>query len=170
MESQAVAFRRMDLHPGEEIVFQGHPSWRSVLGFYVLGVALAAAAGAIGELASGAAIAVLAGLVVLAVVLVVGLVKRMATRYVITTERLHIRRGILSKATQETRIQRVQNVNTDQSLFERILQVGTVDFDTAGSDDSDFRFVGVGDPSDVVRAVDRAQRSAAAVEPRDAIS
>ena len=125
----------MDLHPGEEIVFEGHPSWRSVLQFYVAGV-------------------------VLALVLLVGFLKRIATRYVITTERLHIRRGILSKATQETRIQRVQNVNTDQSFFERLMQVGTVDFDTAGSDDSEFRFVGVADPRDVVRAVDRAQRTA----------
>ncbi len=40
------------------------------------------------------------------------------------------------------------------------MQVGTVDFDTAGSDDSEFRFVGVADPRDVVRAVDRAQRRA----------
>jgi uncharacterized membrane protein YdbT with pleckstrin-like domain len=126
----------MDLHDGEEIVFEGHPSWRSVLGFYVVGVVL------------------------------VGLIKRMATRYVITTERLHISRGVLSKETQETRVQRVQNVNTKQSLFERLLQVGTVDFDTAGSDDSEFRFVGVSDPRDVVRAVDRAQRRADA-EPRD---
>ncbi len=150
----------MDLHPGEEIVFEGHPSWRSVLGFYVAGVLLVAVAAAIGALASGTAIAILAGAVVLALVLLVGVLKRMSTRYVITTERLHIRRGILSKATQETRIQRVQNVNTDQSLFERLVQVGTVDFDTAGSDDSEFRFVGVSDPRDVVRAVDRAQRSA----------
>jgi uncharacterized membrane protein YdbT with pleckstrin-like domain len=161
----------MDLHPGEEIVFKGHPSWRSALKFYVAGVALAAAAAAIGALASGTGIAVLAGLVVLALVLLVGFLKRMATRYVITTERLHIRRGLLSKSTQETRIQRVQNVNTDQSFFERILQVGTVDFDTAGTDDSEFRFVGVGDPAHVVRAVDRAQRRAdAEAQARDALS
>ena len=108
----------------------------------------------------------LAGAVVLALVLLVGLFKRMATRYVITTERLHIRRGILSKATQETRIQRVQNVNTEQSLFARIMRVGTVDFDTAGTDDSEFRFVGVADPEQVVRAVDKAQR-AAALEARE---
>jgi len=51
------------------------------------------------------------------------------------------------------------------------MQVGTVDFDTAGSDDSEFRFVGVGNPSDVVRAVDRAQRSAGAgAEARDPLS
>ena len=96
-----------------------------------------------------------------------GLVKRMATRYVITTERLHIRRGILSKATQETRIQRVQNVNTDQSFFERILRVGTVDFDTAGTDDSEFRFVGVGNPARWCAAVDRAQRQSASEQQPD---
>jgi hypothetical protein len=38
--------------------------------------------------------------------------------------------------------------------------VGTVDFDTAGTDDSDFTFTGVGSPHRVVEAVDRAQREA----------
>ena len=42
------------------------------------------------------------------------------------------------------------------------MHVGTVDFDTAGTDDSEFRFVGISDPADVVAAVDRAQRDAAA--------
>jgi uncharacterized membrane protein YdbT with pleckstrin-like domain len=152
----------MDLHPGERLVFEGHPSWRAVLRFYVIGVVLVGVAVAIGALVSGTAIAILAGAVALAILVLVGLVKRSATRYVITTERLHIRRGLLSKSTQETRIDRVQNVNTKQSLFERMLQVGTVDFDTAGTDDSEFRFVGVGNPEEVVRAVDRAQRAVSA--------
>jgi uncharacterized membrane protein YdbT with pleckstrin-like domain len=159
----------MDLHPGEEIVFDGHPSWRAVLQFYAVGVALVGVAAAIGALVSGVGLAILAGAVVLGLVLLVGFVKRMSTRYVITTERLHIRRGILSKATQETRVQRVQNVNTEQSLFARIMQVGTVDFDTAGTDDSEFRFVGVSNPNEVVRAVDKAQRTADA-ERRDTLA
>jgi uncharacterized membrane protein YdbT with pleckstrin-like domain len=159
----------MDLHSGEEIVFDGHPSWRAVLTFYIAGVAIVAVAAAIGALVSGAAVAIVVGAVVLALVVLAGLIKRQATRYVITSERLHISRGILAKRTQETRIQRVQNVNTEQSFLERILQVGTVDFDTAGSDDSEFKFVGVGNPADVVRAVDRAQRAAAG-GPRDALS
>jgi uncharacterized membrane protein YdbT with pleckstrin-like domain len=159
----------MDLHPGEELVFEGHPSWRAVLTFYVGGVGVVAVAVAIAALVSGAVLAIVVGVVVLALVVLVGLVKRQATRYVITSERLHIRKGILAKKTQETRVQRVQNVNTEQSFFARIMQVGTVDFDTAGSDDSEFRFVGVADPEEVVRAVDRAQRAAAA-ETRDALS
>jgi uncharacterized membrane protein YdbT with pleckstrin-like domain len=159
----------MDLHPGEEMVFEGHPSWRAVLSFYLYGMVIVAVAAAIGALVSGAGLAIVLGAVVLALVVLAGLIKRQATRYVITSERLHIRHGILSKRTQETRIQRVQNVNTQQSFFQRILQVGIVDFDTAGTDDSEFRFVGVANPHEVVRAVDRAQR-AAATEMRDRVS
>ena len=62
---------------------------------------------------------------------------------------------------QQTRIDRVQNVNTDQSLLDRLLRVGTVDFDTAGTDDSDFTFLGIAGPDAVVAAVDRAQREGA---------
>ncbi len=152
----------MDLHPGEEMVFDGHPSWRAVLTFYVGGVVVVAVLTAIAALVGSAGLAIVVAIVALGVMILVGLVKRQATRYVITSERLHIRHGIFSKRTQETRIQRVQNVNTQQSFFARIMQVGTVDFDTAGTDDSEFRFVGVANPDDVVRAVDKAQRAAAA--------
>ena len=86
----------------------------------------------------------------------------MATVYMVSSQRLYIRHGILSKRVQQTRIDRVQNVNTDQSVLDRILRVGTVDFDTAGQDDGDFRFVGISSPDGVVAAVDRAQREAAA--------
>ena len=78
-----------------------------------------------------------------------------------TTQRLYIRRGIARQAACSRRsIDRVQNVNTELSLRDRLLRVGTVDFDTAGSDDSEFRFVGIADPGEVVNAVDRAQRDA----------
>jgi uncharacterized membrane protein YdbT with pleckstrin-like domain len=149
----------MDLHPGEEIVFQGHPSWRSVLSFYLKGLVLALIAGVIGWAADSIGIGVLAFVVVEALVIVVVYVRRMATDYIISTERLHIRRGILSRHVQQTNIDRVQNVNTSQSLVDRMLRVGKVDFDTAGTDDSDFTFYGVSEPSDVVAAVDRAQRA-----------
>ena len=150
----------MELHPDEVVVFEGHPSWRAVLGFYIGGVAGALVIAAIVWLVAGAFWGVVAALALTAVVLLAGLIKRTATDYMVTNQRLYIRRGILSKKVQQTRIDRVQNVNTEQSLRERILRVGTVDFDTAGSDDSEFRFVGISDPGKVVAAVDRAQRPA----------
>jgi uncharacterized membrane protein YdbT with pleckstrin-like domain len=96
-----------------------------------------------------------------ALVVLVGFIRRISTVYAITNQRLRIKRGILSKRIQQTRIDRVQNVNTDQSVIDRMLRVGTVDFDTAGTDDSDFTFVGVSNPHRVVEAVDRAQHAAA---------
>ena len=102
-----------------------------------------------------------------AVVVLIGFVRRIATVYTITNQRLRIKRGILSKRVQQTRIDRVQNVNTDQSVIDRMLRVGTVDFDTAGTDDSDFTFDGVSSPARVVEAVDQAQHAARAAESPD---
>jgi uncharacterized membrane protein YdbT with pleckstrin-like domain len=150
----------MDLHPGEHVVFEGHPSWRALLSFYIGGVVGAAAIGVIVGLITSFAVGLLAGVVLVAALLLFGFVKRMATTYLVTTQRLYIRRGLLAKREQQTRIDRVQNVNTEQSVRDRILRVGTVDFDTAGTDDSEFRFVGIASPSEVVTAVDRAQREA----------
>jgi uncharacterized membrane protein YdbT with pleckstrin-like domain len=150
----------MDLHPGESIVFSGHPSWRGLLSFYIGGVGGALAIAVVTWLIAGLGLAIVVAVVLIAAVLLFGFVKRTATDYTITTQRLYIRRGILSKRVQQTRIDRVQNVNTDQSLRERLLRVGTVDFDTAGTDDSDFQFVGIANPDRVVAAVDRAQHEA----------
>ena len=155
----------MDMHPGEEVVFEGHPSWRGLLSFYIGAVVAAAVIALIVALITSTVTGVLVGVVVFVLALVVGFVKRMATTYLVTNQRLYIRRGILSKAEQQTRIDRVQNVNTNQRLRDRILRVGTVDFDTAGTDDSEFRFVGIANPSSVVRAVDKAQREAVAAAP-----
>ena len=163
----------MELSAGERVLFEGHPSWRSTLTFYIKGLlAVAVAAGvaaavtAVGDEFSGGVTGVVA-LAALGVMVVAGYLKRIATTYTITNRRLHIKRGVIARRTQEARLERVQNVNTDQSALERILKVGTVDFDTAGGGDSDFefKFTGVADPPEVVQAVDQAQREAAAGEP-----
>jgi uncharacterized membrane protein YdbT with pleckstrin-like domain len=151
----------MDMHPGEDVVFEGHPSWRALLSFYVYGTVGCAVIGVILALVTSVPVGVVAGVVLFVVMLVVGFVRRMATTYMVTNQRLYIRRGILSKAEQQTRIDRVQNVNTNQTLLQRVLSVGTVDFDTAGTDDSEFRFIGIADPGSVVQFVDKAQREAA---------
>jgi uncharacterized membrane protein YdbT with pleckstrin-like domain len=152
----------MELHPGEEIVFEGHPSWRALLSYYIPGVAGAVLVGLIVALIGSAGVGILVGIVLVALVLVYGFVRRVATVYMVSSQRLYIRRGILAKRVQQTRIDRVQNVNTAQTVLQRVLRVGKVDFDTAGTDDSEFAFVGISNPDRVVAAVDRAQREAGA--------
>jgi uncharacterized membrane protein YdbT with pleckstrin-like domain len=155
----------VETEAGEHVIFRGHPSWRSIIGFYIKGILAIVLAGAVAagvsrvtedEVKWGVVAAVVG--VAAAVMVLVGLVKRIATTYAITNRRLHIRRGIIARHVQQTQLERVQNVNVNQSVLQRLLQVGTVDFDTAGTGDSDFAFVGVAQPEKVMHAVDQAQR------------
>ncbi len=155
----------MKLEAGEEILFRGHPSWRSILGFYLKGVLLAALAGGVAALVTqlaseGVSLGPVAAATaaVLGLPAVIGLVRRLATTYTITNQRLQIRRGIVARHVQQTGLDRIQNVNSNQSVLERLLRVGTVDFDTAGSDDFEFAFAGIAAPARVVVVVERARR------------
>src|SRR5438874_10569655 len=100
------------------MIFEGHPSWRSILDFYFKGLLVVALAGGIAAVVTrisqdevkGGTVA----LVVIAVgvlVLLMGFVRRISTTYAITNQRLRIRRGIVARHVQETRLARVQNVN-----------------------------------------------------------
>lgn len=151
----------LNLSPGEQVIFQGHPSWRAILGFYLKGILLAAIAGVIAKLLAGSGTVFVVVLVVLGLTVLIGFVKRVATTYTITNRRLNIKRGIVSREVQETRLERVQNVNYRQSIYQRVMQIGDVDFDTAATDDYNFIFTGVADPADVVHRVDQATGASA---------
>ena len=134
-----------------------------MLAFHFKGVLAAVVAGAIAGIATASASGhvqdgwVAAGvLIVFALVILVGLIRRIATTYTITNRRLTIDVGLLSRDLHQTRLERVQNVNARQSLLERLLGVGSVDFDTAGESGFDFTFAGVAHPHRIVRTVDRA--------------
>jgi uncharacterized membrane protein YdbT with pleckstrin-like domain len=153
----------MRSEPGEQVLFSGHPSWRSMAGLCARGLLLAVLAGAVaGIVTLIAAGHVQEGWVAVAVavvfVVVLGLVafRRRQITYTVTDRRLVIERGILRRDWQETRLERVQNVAARQSVAQRVLRVGSVHFDTAAGADYDFSFHGVSHPSELVRTVNRA--------------
>jgi uncharacterized membrane protein YdbT with pleckstrin-like domain len=146
----------LNLSPDERVIFQGHPSWRAILGFYLKGILVAAIIGFLAKLLSDNGAVFLVVGVVIGLTVLIGFVKRVATTYTITDRRLNIKRGIVSREVQETRLERVQNVNYRQSVYQRVMQIGDVDFDTAATDDYNFVFAGVADPADVVHNVDQA--------------
>lgn len=149
------------LQPGERVLYEGHPSWRAILDFYLKGILLTAVICAIVQFVSDeTGITSIIAIVGVSLTILVGFVRRVATSYTITDRRLHIKRGIISRTIQETRLERVQNVNYNQGVFQRILQIGDVNFDTAAGDDYNFQFSGVADPADVVHKVDEATTAA----------
>jgi uncharacterized membrane protein YdbT with pleckstrin-like domain len=155
----------LKLSPGEQVIFQGHPSWRAVLGFYlqwaVISVVIAGIVAIVTGIVDDGINWFLVGVVLVAgIVLTVlgGFLKRITTTYTITDRRLNIKRGLVSRQIQETRLERVQNVNFSQSVYQRVMQIGDVDFDTAAGDDYNFIFAGVAEPEDVVHEVNEATR------------
>ena len=148
---------------GEITVWQGHPSWKAMLLFYMKWtlISLIPVAVWVGLNAAGSGVFttwfVLATAIGLVLTLVGGWIKRRTTRYLVTDRRIQIRTGIATRRERTTHIDRVQNVNLTQTLFQRILGIGDVDWDTAGTDapESDFTFRGIDDPSALVRLADR---------------
>ena len=143
----------MDLHPDENVLYEGRPAWRALLSFYVAGLLLAGVVIGIAVAADFVAIGSGIGIAIVVLTLVIGYLRRLFTRYLITSQRLRISRGFIARKVQEARLERVQNVNYGQGFIDRVFNVGTVDFDTAGTDDAEFRFAWVADPEQVVRAV-----------------
>ena len=155
----------MELIEGEQVLYRARPSARASIGFYFRWLPLALFPGILFSIVSAGGWGTgfplwrwwLLSVILVLVVIIVDGIRRLSIVYSVTTERLHIRRGILSRVEQSTNIDRVQNVNVSQSVIDRALNVGTVDFDTAGTDsrDASFRFVGVADPTALVTRVQR---------------
>jgi uncharacterized membrane protein YdbT with pleckstrin-like domain len=138
------------------VIYEGHPSWRAIIGFYLKGILIGLALALIAAIADGTGLAIAIAAVVIGLTVLAGFIKRVATTYTISDRRLNIKRGIVARKVQETRLERVQNVNFQQSVYQRLMQIGDVDFDTAAGDDYNFVFAGVAEPEEVVEQVDRA--------------
>ncbi|MFZ0090383.1 MAG: PH domain-containing protein [Solirubrobacteraceae bacterium] len=153
----------MTTEPGEQIFFCGHPSWRSMVSYHVRGLVISLLAGvAAGVTARAIHGNVRTGWVILAVLIAFivtegpGYVRRVRTTYVVTSRRLTIETGLVFRARHETRLQGIRNVTSRQSIAQRALRVGTVDFDTGWEEPLPVAFHGVSHPRRIAGAVDGA--------------
>jgi uncharacterized membrane protein YdbT with pleckstrin-like domain len=153
----------MDVLQGETVVWKGHPSWKALLVYYVKWTIVSLIPLAVWVVLDQAmdsppSATIFVALTVLGLILTYGIgwIKRSTTRYTVTDNRIHIRTGIVSRREHSTQLSRVQNVNVTQSIVQRLLGIGDVDWDTAGTEEAeaDFRFSGIDDPSALVRVVD----------------
>ena len=137
----------MDLMEGESLLWQGRPSWRAMMSYWISVGLLAIVVLVLGDRdRPGHLVGAARGRDRVVVGLIKGWLERVATLYTITDRRIIIRKGILSRHERAAHIDRVQNVNLSQSFLDRIFGVGTLDFDTAGTEDSDFKFIGIAEP------------------------
>lgn len=146
----------MELVEGEKVLWEGRPCWRAQMSFFALWIPLALLPAIIALLFGiDSTRWVLISIVLVLIVLAVSFVFRYSTLYVLTDQRLRVRRGILSRKEKTARFDRIQNVSIDQTLLDRVFRVGAVNFETAGTDerDSGFNFLGISEPQQLVRVV-----------------
>lgn len=70
-------------------------------------------------------------------------------------------RGIIGRDVQSIRVQDLRNVNVRQTIWQRLLGVGDVEFSSAGGAGVEVTFYGVTDPLGVKDRVMRGERAAA---------
>jgi uncharacterized membrane protein YdbT with pleckstrin-like domain len=143
----------VEILEGEQLVWQGRPTWKWsvswMLKWGVVGL-LPLVVGILLNLVTDLPLVwfFAATVIFIAVVVVLAWVKRLDSEYTVTNRRVVVRRGIANRNERSASIDRIQNVNTRQGLYGRILNFGDIEFDTAGSDlgDSDLALRGINDP------------------------
>ena len=93
------------------------------------------------------------------VVLLVWWLRCLATSLEITESRVTLRKGLLSKATNDVLIADIRNVQVSQSFLQRIFGVGAVAVSTSGQGDMEIEVHGVPAP-DRIKAILNDRRTA----------
>jgi uncharacterized membrane protein YdbT with pleckstrin-like domain len=149
----------VELVVGEQIVYQGRPSPRVSIGYFIrwgiLAVIPAAIASYLWAHGDPTLISVVdwwcVSLVWMGLVIVRNAMRRRTMRYTVTTHRVMVRRGIMGRTEHSTAIARIHNITVRQSLWQRILGIGDIEFDTSGVDltEANFAFAGVAHPRQI---------------------
>ena len=136
-----MAFPRDLLADHETIVFELRPHWvalvPSVLWTLALGIGLFLGYAAVGAIADGEASgakSVVGGTVTLAwlALAVVPALRWYFTLFVLTTDRLITRSGIVAKSSREIPLERINDVAFNQSVLDRVLGAGDLLVESAG--------------------------------------
>ena len=149
-----MAYPKDILNDGEEVVLDRHPHWTYMLGPVAFAVLCFAIMILFFVFASlywwvGAIVFVLSlGSVG------VNVLRWRSINFVVTTDRIMTRVGILSKAGTEIPLDRVMNISYRQSLKERILGVGDLVIESAGENGQQY-FSDVSNPSKVQNIIYR---------------
>ena len=141
----------------ETVLYRAHFPW-----FYqasAWGLLVAFVVGSLIALTSGyhwlAAILVLAGLVLFLTIMV----PVWTTEVGVTTQRLVLKRGLIWRTTHELQLRAIEEVNLEQSLLGRMVDVGRMEIHGTGVDD--IRLPSLADPMQLRKALQAGMATAA---------
>jgi len=124
-------FPRKLLNDGEDIILDLHPHW-----WFFVGPVLVVVGGTVGAIMGRDTDALRVALLVVILAGLVWLAWRYArwatTNFVVTTDRLITREGVVSKRGKEIPLERLNDIAVSQSVFERLIGAGDVITESGG--------------------------------------
>ncbi|MDN5764782.1 MAG: PH domain-containing protein [Humibacillus sp.] len=146
---------------GERVERSIHPHWLTVALPTVMGVLLVAVVVAVtvvtpdDSTGNGIQLGAVVILLVLAVwLVVVPFLRWRTTHYVVTSHRVMVRRGIISKSGKDITLSKITDVSFRQTLFDRIINAGSLHVESAG-DSPDEDFANIPNSNDVQQLINR---------------
>ncbi len=119
----------------EEVTHRLHPHWKAlVLPVLIFLVVVGATAYGLSITTEPVLRYVIIGVAVLLLVIftVIPFLRWRTTHFVITSHRVLVRRGILSRSGRDVPLTRINDVSFEHSFFERLLGCGTLVIESAG--------------------------------------
>ena len=124
------------LTEGESVLWDGHPSLRLIAPAVLAGLVLVLGGVALAVVVTDPTLRWLSlvGVPLGIAVIAWSYISVVSTRYVLTSEEIYQKTGLLNRNVAQIRLDRVQNTTCSQSMTERLLSYGDITIYTAGSD------------------------------------
>ena len=152
-------YPKKHLNSNETIALDMHPHWwyfaqpaAALVGSIVIGIVVLSKTESGDTPGTAARLATVALLVITALWLIGRFLKWLTTNFVITSQRIIFRQGVFAKSGIEIPLERVNNVNFNQGIFERILGAGDLLIESGGEDGQQ-RFTDIRHPDKVQNLV-----------------
>ena len=150
-------YPKKQLNPDETVALDLHPHWwffARQAGALIVSIAIGIAVrvGLSGDAEKYLGYVALALIVLSALWLIGRYLKWITTNFVITSDRIIFRQGVVGKSGIEIPLERVNNVNFNQTAFERLLGAGDLLIESGGEDGQQ-RFTDVRKPQRVQNLV-----------------
>jgi len=131
-----MGFSNKMLNPGEEVVVDVRPHWKFLfMPAIAVAVVVAGCVAALVEDVPQWALIALGALLVVCLLWLAGrYLKWTTTSFVVTNERLVLRRGVLKRFGREILLDRLTDISCNQTLSDRVLRCGDVLLESPGRD------------------------------------
>lgn len=152
-----MAYPRRRLHPGEEVAVDVRPHWWyyakvAIVLVFAIGLGIATLSIDDGETRSALTWTALALIALTTLWLIVRYLRWARTMFVVTTERIIFRTGLVATSGIEIQLERVATVHFGQTMLERMLGAGDIVIGS-GAGPTEHRFTDIARPRAVHDAI-----------------